>query len=93
MKYEIDVHDGEILEEANSLFEQGEKAFEEKDYEEAITYFEQSKEKFSPFLPEKVEECDEWIEKSQSKLEGLCLGSILLVLMVGAGFVRWWSLR
>jgi hypothetical protein len=84
-KYFTPLWPGEIFEEANSLFEKGVNAFEKGNYEQAITYFKQSREKFAPWWPEKVEECDGWIEKSQNKSEGFCVGSVLLVLMVGAG--------
>jgi tetratricopeptide (TPR) repeat protein len=78
----------EILQEADSLFEQGKEAFEEESYESALDYFQQAREKYESVESEKVSECDEWIEKTKIEMEkGFCLGTALVVVLVALGIL------
>lgn len=80
------------LQKADSLFEQGRRAFEEGNYEEALDFFQRAKEIYESIGSEKTEECDEWIQKAQNKLKkGLCLGTFLMAAVVGMGLIK--SLR
>ena len=74
----------ESLQEADNLFEQGKEAFEEGNYEEALSLFQKAREIYESIESEKVEECDEWIRKTQEELEsGFCLGTFLIALIIG----------
>jgi len=55
--------------EADSLFDQGKRAFEEGSLEDALELFRQAKEKYLDIGSEKATECDEWIRKIQAELE------------------------
>jgi tetratricopeptide (TPR) repeat protein len=51
---------------AERLFEQGEEAFEEEDYETALNLFQQAREMYTGVGSEKATECDQWNEKIQA---------------------------
>lgn len=73
--------------EADSLFEQARKAYEEGDYETALTLFQQAKEKYEEAGSEKAKDCDEWIQKTQAALEkGFCSGTLLVAALCGLEF-------
>jgi hypothetical protein len=76
-----------ILQEADSLFELGKQAFDMENYESALDLFTQAREKYQSVESEKVQECDEWIEKTKTEMEKPCLGTILVALLVCAGFL------
>ncbi|MGC1120652.1 MAG: ABC transporter substrate-binding protein [Candidatus Methanofastidiosia archaeon] len=76
-----------ILQEADSLFEQGKQAFDTENYESALDLFTQAREKYQSVESERVAECDEWIEKTKTEMERPCLGTILVALLVCTGFL------
>jgi len=76
-----------IIQEADSLFEQGKEAFEKENYEAALDFFQRAKELYASVGSEKAAECDEWIEKTQTEMEKPCLGTIFLAVLIGAGFL------
>jgi tetratricopeptide (TPR) repeat protein len=75
-----------VTREADTLFNKGKEAFENGEYESALEYFQQAKEKYLSVGSEKAAECDQWVEKTQTELEkGFCLGSLFLVVLIGMG--------
>ena len=86
-----------ISEEAHFFFEKGEKEFEEKNYESALYFFQLAKETYTRGGDEeKIRECDEWIQKCQTELEGVCTGTYLILIFVFLGVLisieRWLNL-
>ncbi len=73
-----------ILQEADSLFEQGKGEFSKENYETALNLFTQAKEKYVSVGSEKAAECDEWIKKTEEEMKKPCLGTIILAVLVGA---------
>ncbi|MFQ6088828.1 MAG: hypothetical protein ACE5K0_08015, partial [Candidatus Methanofastidiosia archaeon] len=74
----------EIKAKADSLFEQGKGAFENKDYESAKSSFEQAKQRYKEIGDmEKVSECDEWLQKVEIEEKKAGIG----VWVVLVGFV------
>lgn len=74
-----------ITEEADTLFEQGKKAYNEENYEEALEFFTQAKVKYESVGSEKANDCQEWIAKTEEAMNP-CLGTFLLVLFIAVGF-------
>ncbi|MGC1120405.1 MAG: hypothetical protein WBA22_04860 [Candidatus Methanofastidiosia archaeon] len=76
-----------IIQEADSLFVRGEEAFHRGDYEDALDFFQQSRQKYASVgFEKKVGECDEWIQKCEKELEeGFCLGTLLLSAFIFLG--------
>lgn len=73
-----------ILQEADSLFEQGKGEFSKENYETALNLFTQAKEKYVSVGSEKAAECDEWIKKTEEEMKKPCLGTVILAVFVGA---------
>ena len=80
---------GELIQEADSLVEQGKEEFKKGNYETALTFFQKAREKYKSVDSEKALECDEWIEKTETELNGFCLGTILVVLVFVGIFIRY----
>lgn len=77
----------EILQEAHFLMEKGKESYEKENYKAALEYFKQAQEKYASIGSERVEQCEEWIKKTQKELEGgLCLGTIILMVIMIEGF-------
>lgn len=75
-----------VTKEADALFDKGKEAFDKKEYESALDYFQKAKEKYQSVGSEKAAECDQWIVKTEEEMKGICLGTIFLALLIGVGF-------
>jgi tetratricopeptide (TPR) repeat protein len=75
-----------VTKEADALFDKGKNAFDKKEYESALDYFQKAKEKYQSVQSEKTAECDQWIAKTEEEMKGICLGTIFLALLIGVGF-------
>lgn len=81
----------ELRKDADSLFEQGMKAFESKNYENAKSKFEQAKQRYNELNDEEmVSECDEWLQKieSQEKKAGIGVWAVLIGFVLTIGFLK-----
>lgn len=83
--YGCNLHIVITVRKADSLLTQGKEAFEKKEYEEALEYFQKAKGLYSEAGSEKTDERDEWIQKTKKARGGLCLGTELLTIMILAG--------
>ncbi len=69
------------------MFEKGKESYEKENYEAELEYFQQAQEKYASAGSERVEQCEEWIKKTQKELEGgICLGTIILLAIIAEGF-------
>ncbi|MBU7031097.1 MAG: PD40 domain-containing protein [Theionarchaea archaeon] len=81
----------ETLTAAESLLDQGKRAYEEQEYEKALELFQQARQLFESANSGKIQECDEWITKTREQLEsGTCIGSSLIgFLFFALLFFQW----
>jgi hypothetical protein len=79
-----------IIQQADSQFEQGKDKFNEGEYETALDLFQEAKSSYQVAgYTEKAAECDEWIQRTQDKLQGeSCLGTLFSALLIGFGFFK-----
>lgn len=73
------------IQQADLLFEQGKDEFEKGNYETALDCFQEAKNYYLDYgSSEEIAKCDEWIQKTQAKLEEEpCLGSLLIITLIG----------
>jgi TolB protein len=83
--YGCNLHIVRMVGKADSLLTQGKEAFEKKEYEEALEYFQKARELYSEAGSGKTDECDEWIQKAQEAKGGFCLGTGILIIMILTG--------
>ena len=73
---------------AEALFNEGVTYFQQEQYEEAKTKFEEALALFTELGDEKkIEECKEWIASCEEEGKGFCLGTVMISLIVMWGSV------
>lgn len=78
-----------IRDEAGQLFNEGVDYFDQQQYEEAKTKFEEALAKYTELQDEeKMQECQDWIDSCEKELKGSCLGSsLILAALLGASLI------
>jgi beta propeller repeat protein len=72
--------------EGDFFFEKGKKEIEERNHKKALYSFQLARQKYTfAGVEEKIKECDEWILECQSELEGICMGTYLLLIFMVLG--------
>ena len=75
-----------ICQEGDFFFEKGKKEVKESNYKKALYSFQLARQKYTHAgVEEKIKECDEWILEYQSELEGICMGTYLLLIFMVLG--------
>ncbi|MBU7039055.1 MAG: hypothetical protein HXS52_14095, partial [Theionarchaea archaeon] len=75
-----------IRQEGDFFLEKGKIAYDEKEYESALFLLQIARQNYiHAGAAEKIQECDEWIQTCQTDSEGICGGSVLLLIVMGLG--------